>query len=317
MDHGFAEIRLAPFMMPSPEPSQPKYGNPRWSRRLAVLRLVTTFGLLLWWPPAPGVADEGDRGVTVGMRGHVLGQFLPGSEVEPRPIEDRKTPIVLRITEVFPRTGGLAYDLEYYGLDPGTYDLKDYLRRKDGSTTDDLPALPVAIHAVRPPGQVLPNELDSERLTYFGGYRLLMVLVSVAWTLGLVGIVVWMVRRRRNETVNLAMGTPAVSLADRLRPIVQDALDGKLSQAGRAELERTLLAFWRRQLALENLKASEAIVTLRQHPEAGELLRKLETWLHRPGTSGEVDVAGLLRPYQDLPADALEISHNSGDRGPG
>jgi hypothetical protein len=48
------------------------------------------------------------------------------------------------------------------------------------------------------------------------------------------------------------------------------------------------------------------MAALRSHPEAGALLGQLELWLHRPGDVGEVNVAELLKPYQNLPADALE-----------
>jgi hypothetical protein len=45
------------------------------------------------------------------------------------------------------------------------------------------------------------------------------------------------------------------------------------------------------------------ISQLRQHAEAGALLRALEDWLHRrPGTV-KVDVESALAPYRNLPAD--------------
>jgi len=47
---------------------------------------------------------------------------------------------------------------------------------------------------------------------------------------------------------------------------------------------------------------TDALATIREHEEAGALLVQLETWLHRPGTSEEVDIALLLEPYQNLTA---------------
>jgi len=47
------------------------------------------------------------------------------------------------------------------------------------------------------------------------------------------------------------------------------------------------------------------LVDLREHPDAGPLLRGLEDWLHRPEPRESVDVGALLAPYRDLPADAL------------
>ena len=53
----------------------------------------------------------------------------------------------------------------------------------------------------------------------------------------------------------------------------------------------------------------QAIAVLKGHEEAGPLIRKLEDWLHRPPgdrLAEPVDVAELLRPYRDLPSEALE-----------
>ena len=58
-----------------------------------------------------------------------------------KPLDDRRAPVVLRIVDVYPHGTAFRYDLEYYGLEPGTFDLRDYLRRKDGSSTADLPPI--------------------------------------------------------------------------------------------------------------------------------------------------------------------------------
>lgn len=95
------------------------------------------------------------------------------------------------------------------------------------------------------------------------------------------------------------------TLADRLRPTVEAAVAGKLSEKELAELERTLFAFWRERLNLNDVPSVEAMRRLLDHPQAGNLLRQLEVWLHQPGPSKDVDVAALLAPYGDLPPDAL------------
>ena len=63
-----------------------------------------------------------------------------------------------------------------------------------------------------------------------------------------------------------------------------------------------------KQLNLDDTKAEDAIVVLREHDQAGVLLRQLETWLHCPGGEQDVDIAVILAPYQDLPADELSLS---------
>src|SRR5690242_7913189 len=69
----------------------------------------------------------------VGIAGRLDQVVIPGSELEVVPHEDRKLPIRLRIVAVYPHGSAFRYDLEYQGLEPGSFNLKDYLRRKDAS----------------------------------------------------------------------------------------------------------------------------------------------------------------------------------------
>ena len=98
-----------------------------------------------------------------------------------------------------------------------------------------------------------------------------------------------------------------VTLADRLRPLVDAALAGTLSEGQHAELERLLIGYWRKRLKLEHMSPAEAIRVMRQHEEAGALLRNLEEWLHKPGAKAEAaEIAALLRPYQELKPENLD-----------
>jgi hypothetical protein len=241
------------------------------------------------------------------MPGKLTGVVLPGPELEPKPHDDRKRPVVIQALTAYPHGTAFRYDIEYYGLDPGTYNLSNYLRRKDGSPATGLPPIPVRVNPVRPPGQVEPNALAIDDGPRIGGYRLLLIAGGVLWVLGLLAIVGWMLSPLLRSRQALAEARP-VSLADRLRPLVEGALAGKLSQPELAGLERTLLAFWRRRLNLEAAEPAEAMRTMRKHPDAGPLLSQLEAWLHRPGPHEPVDVAALLRPYRDLPPDAADLS---------
>jgi hypothetical protein len=271
--------------------------------------VLTAAAVLLLAAP---LRAEDRRGSTVGMPARIDQLVLPGTELEARPLDDPKAPIVLRIVATYPHGTAFRYDLVYYGLEPGTFDLKDYLRRKDGSSTKDLPAIPVTIEPLLPPGQILPNELQARGSPWLGGYRLALVVGGVLWGLGLLAIL--FVRRRKKGEVHAA-GVRALTLADRLRPLVERAMAGSLSQTERADLERILLAYWRRRLRLGDERPTEAFARLRGHPEAGPLLQRLEDWLHRPGPNAPVDLTALLRPYKDLAADAfdrpLEGAHRS------
>lgn len=239
---------------------------------------------------------------TVGMPARIEALVLPGGELEAAP-SDAKSPIVLRIVATYPHGSEFRYDLEFTGLDPGEYDLKSFLHRKDGGSSTDLPSIPVAIRTTLPAGQVKPHTPSAGQHPRLGGYRILWIVCGIVWIAGLAAII-WMGRRRRMEE-EAARPRPK-SLAEKLEPLVESALEGKLSRAERAQLELGLVAYWRKRLGYENRKPAETIALLREHPEAGPLLTSLEDWLHRPGDRHQVDVSALLAPYRNIPANALE-----------
>lgn len=215
-------------------------------------------------------------------------------------------PLVLRVAASYPHGSAFRYDLVYYGLEPGQYDLKDYLRRKDGSSLKDLAPILVKVEPVLPPGQIEPHRLTLAPMPFLGGYRLLLLLGGAVWVVGVAAI---LLAGRWKRTDAEASAVPPMTLADRLRPLVDAAVAGKLTQGQHAELERLLIGYWRQRLELEKAAPADFIGVLRNHPEAGPLLHRLEDWLHRPGGAIEpVDVAALLKPYQTIVADQPEVT---------
>jgi hypothetical protein len=240
---------------------------------------------------------------TVGLPVTISQLVLPGSELEPIPWND-STFVVLKIEAVYPHGTAFRYDFAYQGLEPGEYDLRQFLKRKDDSSTADLPSLPVTIKSLLPPGQITPHEIAFGPLPWLGGYRTLLIVFTLLWVAGLA----WIIYPRRRFNINTSGDSNRTeSLAERLRPLVTRAMHGDVSTAELAELERALEGYWRRRLKLGDLPPAAAIARLRQHPEAGPLVSQLESWLHRPPDGKQVvDVQALLSPYQNLPADALE-----------
>src|SRR5262245_40165974 len=145
------------------------------------------FSLALWlFMVASAHAQNGVVPETpVGVAGQRYRVVIAGSEVEVVPLEDRKSPVRLRIVDVYPHGAAFRYDLEYQGLQPGTFDLKDYLRRKDGSAMTEAPALPVKVIGILPPGQVEPNALQLGNSPVAGGYFILQIIVGSIGCLGL------------------------------------------------------------------------------------------------------------------------------------
>jgi hypothetical protein len=254
--------------------------------------------------PCPRVVAQPDT--TVGMSGRLEGVVLPGPELKGKE-PSRDSPIVLRVARIDPHGTAFRYELEYYALQPGRYDLRDHLvRAADGKPAAGLPSIVVTASPVLPPGQVEPNKLEIEPGPRVGGYRTLVIVLVALWALGLIALVAsFFFPRRRLRTP--AVDRP-VSLAERLRPLVEGATRGTLSRAELASLERALLAYWRKRLGLETAEPAQAVESLRKHAEAGPLLAQLEVWLHRPGPAAPVDVGTLLAPYRDLPPDAIDLA---------
>ncbi len=247
-------------------------------------------------------ANDDERSSPVGVTVWIRDIVLPGSELEVKP-SDVTTPVALRIAAVYPHGTSHRYDLVYYGLDPGDHDLRDRLRRRDGTSTEDLPEIPITVYSILAPGQVQPNRTPTGDLPRLGGYRLVLWIGGVVWV---VGLVVILARGRRSSAESLLEHSAPKTLAERLRPLVEAARAGTLSDERRAELELALIAFWRRKIGLQDVSAAEAIAELQRHAEAGPLLRALEAWLHRPSPPPDVDIGKLLAPYRDLPADVLD-----------
>lgn len=240
---------------------------------------------------------------TVGMPTTIKQLVIPGPEVEVKPIEDLKTPVVIRIDEVYAHGSAHRYDLTYYALKPGAYDLLQYLRRKDGSVLKDVPPVEVVVEASLPSGQVEPHKLASSGGPFLGGYRSLLLSCGLLWSAGLV-LILYLTRRKPGAAQPVA--ARPMTLADHLKPLVESALAGTLSPGQHAELERLLLGYWRKRLELEYAEPATAMATMRSHPEAGPVVRQLEEWLHKPGGSAAVSVAEMLEPYRDISAEPLE-----------
>ncbi len=230
--------------------------------------------------------------------------FLSGSQLQARPLTDDRWPIMVRIVNAFPQgTLGYRYDLVYSGYEAGTFDLRDFLQRVDGSPVADLPAIPVRIRSLLPPGQVEPNALPEKGLPRLGGYRWWMIVAVIfwGWVLAALLLVGW---RKKKTATELAA---QVSLADLLRPRIQAAMDNKLDARQYAELERMLIAMWQGKLKLSAVDPSAVVSQIRQHSESGPLMRQLERWMHDPSRDDSVDLTKLLEPLSRMPAKDFQL----------
>lgn len=221
---------------------------------------------------------------------------LPGTELTHKKVDPDETPLIVRVVATFPHGDSFRYDISYFGLTEGEYDLKDFLERIDGSSTDDLPSIPVTIRSILEAGQIEPNQLEIGGLSRFGGYWQLVFAGLAVWLVVLFALILVGRKRKQLEEIEVKH---ELTLAELLRPSVEKAIAGTLSQEKYAELERLLLAFWQKRLDLTNMEPARALQKIREHEESGPLVRQLEEWLHSPPKStGAVNVAKLLEPYQ-------------------
>lgn len=236
----------------------------------------------------------------VGLTGEVKDTLLPGPELRVKPDPEGRSPVVVRLTATYPHgTAGFRYDFSWFAYEPGPHNLTDYLERVDGSPAGTLPPVLVEAVSILPPGP--PGTLAgfSAPVPALGGYRTTLIVGGGLWLAGLVALVCW--RRKRPDSTAAALTTEP-PLADRLRALLDQARTGSLDADGRARLERLVLGYWRDRLNLTALPVPEAVRQLRDHPEAGSLLRQVEEWLHSgKSVVREPEMAALLTPYLAAP----------------
>ena len=124
------------------------------------IRRCLAAGIVLGVVLGAGTGLAGQNASPVGVSTRIEQRVLPGSKLEVIPRTDARRPIVLRILASFPHGTAHRYDFEFYGLEPGEFDLKDYLRRVDRTSTTDLPAISVKISggpAPMPSGCPVPS----------------------------------------------------------------------------------------------------------------------------------------------------------------
>lgn len=249
------------------------------------------------------------RDPTVGAAGFVSQVVLPGSELAAKPVIEG-APIVIRITQVFPHGNSFRYDMEFHGFEPGQFDLSEWLERKDGSSTDDLPSIDVNIQSLLPTGQIEPNELESGMLPRLGGYRNVAIGLAALWTAVLLGLI--FLGRRKSNVV--AAQEKKITLAELLKSRIEAAMENRMDSSQYAELERMLFGYWRKRLGLDSLSPEQALAEIKNHEEAGPLMNQLEQWMHNPAADRDVDLAQLVAPFRDLPADLPEFAQSAGSR---
>jgi hypothetical protein len=235
----------------------------------------------------------------VGMMASIQQVVFPGTELIPRQVDSRNTPVVIRIDAVYAHGDSFRYDLTWSAYEAGRHNLAKYLVRKDGTSTDGLPSLEVTASSILDPDRMAPNAPEIRSTTSVGGYRTLMWMAGVLWVVGLVALIA----TRKKKTASGAESTadsPQGRL-DAIRKLLQLASSGRgFSAADKAKLEGLIIGFWREHKQIQHLSAQLAFAQLREDADAGPLLKQLERWLYDRPPLNDADLASLLLPLQEM-----------------
>lgn len=233
---------------------------------------------------------------TVGLEGKI--ELLLPPDLKPI-AADNKSPLLLRIASTRPHGSMVHYDLRYIGRIPGAHDLRDYLQTQENNPATNLPSITVEVIGIlsdQHNGWLEDQTLHSPSV--FGGYRGIVGTIVVVWAL--LFFPLFFLGRKKHEDV-IEETVADATLADRMKPLVERAAAGSITDDDKAALERMLITYWQHELDLDEVYGEHLIPKIREHEEAGKLLRALEDWLHRrPGTV-QVNVDELLAPYRNPP----------------
>lgn len=246
--------------------------------------------------------DAGSLESTVGFPKLIFQHVIRGPKVVAKPISDRAQPVIIRIVETYSHGSDFRYDIEYKALEPGSFNIADYLTREDGSEVE-IPEIKVSVRPILAADEVLPYDLPKNKSGYRSYYLPTLLVFGIVWVAGLLMILFY----GRGKYKQPSSIQKTLTVADRMRPLVDAAIAGELTSRQQAELERVLTGFWSKKLRLNHLSADEIRQRLREHDEASLLLNQIDAWLHRPKDDPEnaVDVNELLEPYQTIDHDSI------------
>lgn len=248
-------------------------------------------------------AQEPQTRTTIGIEGRVVVEHSGEALV---PIEAGDDAVMLlRIGEVEQLTdSSWRTELRFLARRPGSFDLRESLSfGPDRPVGEAIPAILVLVDSLLPEDHLgdldsIPG-LDGPRE---GGFSTIFRVVFALWLIPAIAWLFWRWHNRpRPEPVVFEV---VPTLAELLHPLVQQAIAGELDLEGQASLERLLLSYWRERLGLQAETQAAAVRAMRQHADAGELLRAVEAWLHRPGhaPADQAEVQSLLARYQGVAA---------------
>jgi len=245
------------------------------SRTRTIVALLVTTSLVLGLVVAYRSLRTPD--MTIGVEGRKVVE-IAGSELTAVPFTHGDA-VSLRIDSVHAVPGGFRYDLRFMMFGPGSRNLADHLLLPDGGKLAPRSTLEVSVNAL------LPEDYSSELfatpnadINLHSNYTLMMRTLWGLWAAMLIPLA-WYGHKRRHRRL-----PPVVvpTIAEQLRSLLERASCEPLSVEEQVDLEQLLFAFWSKRLKLSTERLIETITELRNHPQAGVQLNRIERWFHSP-----------------------------------
>ena len=239
---------------------------------------------------------KGEYQSPLGLPIEITDLYISGEKVEPILRVDNRSSLVIRVTDIKPAEDGYRYSMTVYGLDPGSYNILDFLQYSDSKLPVSSKAIPLQITTIHGLDNLpKPEALNPKPPPKMGGYRALMITLSLFW-LAILGLLVFY-RKKKPQSEKGEL--PELTLQQKLAKLVTRASKGDLDDAEQAKLERLIIGHWKQELPeISKLPPAQALAKLREHNEASPLILKLEQWLHSPQPEiNHEDLAPLLEPF--------------------
>lgn len=241
--------------------------------------------LALATAPVPKARAQAAAEPVIAARGLSASIAYDGSHgpLRAKPDQPASSPVLVRVTR--PDAAG-HQSIEFIGVVPGNFDLRDHLERDDGGTLDQSFSLNVRIVSHLPPGidtDVVGTQRSTPNLRH--PYTPVVLGLAAAW-LSVPAIV--LVRRalRKRTVVPPPPPPPVPTLADEIRALLAAGRQ-QLSVAQRGRLELLILQFLQRESGaptatpLTLAEQAARLASLRTLPRSRDLVLAIEAWLHQ------------------------------------
>ena len=230
--------------------------------------------------------DKGNVGMVKRVQVEFPGELLAAAKV------DEKAAAMVRIISYEKTRNGFSYDLEFIGLEPGKYNLLDYMRTASRLDPVKLDPYPVEVGTNLNEdfnGELVDFQKDMKALKPW--YKKTSYIVFIVWVL-LLPVIIFAGRKKKK--VEEVEEVKEKTLNEKICELLV-SLEGNSTKELWQKIEGLILKHWYEKKSLQGLPMHEAIMKLKADSEAGPFIVKLEKGLHSKEFKNEQEVADLIR----------------------